>query len=54
MRLAGTFVVKSVEAVGDRFAAEMVRRGGMGNLRVVLDEEVEVGDEFEFVMKSVD
>ncbi len=52
MRLTGTFVVKSVEEVDDKFAAELVRKGGLGNLRIVLDGDVEVGDEFEFVLRS--
>ncbi|MBS1263576.1 MAG: hypothetical protein MAG715_00759 [Methanonatronarchaeales archaeon] len=52
MRLTGTFVVKSVEEVDGKFAAGLVRRAGLGNLRIVLDEEVEEGDEFEFVLRS--
>lgn len=52
MRLRGTFVVSEVEEVGGKFAVEMVRRDGIGNLRVVLDEEPEDGEEFEFLLSS--
>lgn len=50
MRLRGTFVVKSVERVDDKSVAEMVRKGGLGNLRILLDGEVEEGEEFDFVL----
>lgn len=52
MRLSGTFAVESVEEVGGSYAVELVRTSGMGNLRVLMDEEPEVGDEFDFVLKS--
>lgn len=52
MRVKGTFVVKSVEEVDGKYAAEMVRKEGMGNLRILLHREVEVGDEFEFLLRE--
>lgn len=52
MRLSGTFTVESVEEVGGSFAVELVRKSGMGNLQMVMHEEPEVGEEFDFVLKS--